>query len=284
MRILTTPYRLRPRAAALAALLCAAGLARAQDGPLPTESWWPLPEARLEGAIGANLSYGSAYPGSDESGASLQPGVFLRYGRYTVSSGSDFATRRSDDVLRGLGIDLSTEERLRLGLSLRLDRGRNEDAAEALRGMGDIDPTLRLRASLNWQFREDWRLGVAWTVDAFDRGGGNLADIGVTHESRWSPETVANYTLKVTIGGERYMQTYYGVDAEQAARTGYAVYEPGTGLRNIELTAGVRTDITPRWAALAGVGVLYMVGPAADSPLTRRRTNAGFNAAFAWRF
>ncbi|MFY9514115.1 MAG: MipA/OmpV family protein, partial [Rubrivivax sp.] len=126
--------RLAPCATVYALLLCGAGAAVAEA------------PAALEGAIGPIVSYAPAYQGSDSSRVKLLPGLFLRYGRLTVTNASGFVTRRSDAVVRGLGLDLSrSDSAVRFGLQLRFDRGRQEDTAEALKGLGDVKATVRLR-------------------------------------------------------------------------------------------------------------------------------------------
>ena len=59
-----------------------------------------------EGAVGLTMGYGPAYVGSDDYNIGLKPALYLRYGRFSLSSGAGFATRRADQVLRGLGADL----------------------------------------------------------------------------------------------------------------------------------------------------------------------------------
>jgi outer membrane scaffolding protein for murein synthesis (MipA/OmpV family) len=86
------------------------------------------------------------------------------------------------------------------------------------------------------------------------------------------------------MAGDRYMQTYYGISAEQAARTGYPVYEPKAGLRDLALYANLRHDIGHEWTVLAGANTTRLLGPAANSPLTGKKTNWGLSAGAAWRF
>jgi outer membrane scaffolding protein for murein synthesis (MipA/OmpV family) len=245
----------------------------------------PRPEARQwEGAIGLIGTLGPAYQGADQQVAKVTPGFFLRYGRFTITNSSGFVTRRADEVSRGLGIDLQQSDRVRISLGLRFDRGRDESTGNALAGMGDVKPTVRARLSGTWRLQDGWRAAASWSVDAFGRGGGNFGEVGFSREQRLSPETVWTWGGALALAGDRYMQTYFGVNAQQAAATGYPEYTPAAGLRDVSLFAGVRSDLGPRWTALGGIGVSRLLGPPVNSPLTRQVSNWGLSGGLAWRF
>ena len=237
-----------------------------------------------EGAIGLIAGYRPEYSGAANRVLKLTPAVFLRYGRFTITNAGGFVTRRADDVVRGLGMDLVSDTRLRVNLALRFDAGRSEGTSTALAGVGDIKPTVRARLNLGWRFEGPWRLGGSWSVDALGKGGGNFGDISTGWEHRFSPTTVFTTGLSLSAAGDRYMQTYYGITAEQAARSGYPEYTPPAGLRDVAATVGFRTDLGADWILLAGAGATRLLGPAARSPLTGNRNGWGINGGLAWRF
>ncbi|MDP1533942.1 MAG: MipA/OmpV family protein, partial [Rubrivivax sp.] len=183
----------------------------------------------FEGALGALVTYGAEYPGAEKSGAGLKPAFYLRYRRVSISNASGFVTRRFEDSFPGLGVDLGQDARLHLKLTLRYDRGRSDTGSAALAGMGSIDKTVRTRLSGSWTLADDFRVGASWSVDLLGKGGGNLVDFGIARDHHLSPVTVWSLGGSVTLGGDRYMQSYFGVNAAQSARTGYAVYAPGGG-------------------------------------------------------
>ena len=241
-------------------------------------------ETRWEGAIGLTAGYRPEYSGAARQVGKLTPAVFLRYGRFTITNASGFVTRRADDVVRGLGVDFVNDARLRVNLALRFDAGRSEGTSASLAGLGDIKPTVRARLNLGWRFDGPWRLGGSWSVDALGRGGGNFGDISGGWEHRVSPGTVLTAGLALSAAGDRYMQTYYGISAEQAARTGYAAYEPHAGLRDLAISSGFRTDLGPDWILIGGGSATRLLGPAARSPLTTSRNGWGLNLGLARRF
>lgn len=241
-------------------------------------------ETRWEGALGLSAGYRPEYSGAARRVGKLTPAIFLRYGRFTVTNASGFVTRRADDVVRGLGVDFVNDARLRVNLALRFDAGRSEGTSASLTGLGDIKPTVRARLNLGWRFDGPWRLGGSWSVDALGRGGGNFGDISGGWEHRVTPGTVFTAGVALSGAGDRYMQTYYGISTEQATRTGYAAYEPSAGLRDLALSAGLRTDLGLDWILIGSGGATRLLGPAAHSPLTKNRNGWGLNLGLARRF
>ena len=237
-----------------------------------------------EGAIGLNLGYRPEYSGAAQHAVKAAPGFFLRWGRFTITNSSGFVTRRSDDVVRGLGLDLIRDDRLRLNLALRYDAGRSETTSADLAGTGDIKPTVRARASASYRLDGPWRLGASWSVDAFGRGGGSSGDVSVGWDHALGAQTTLGAGLSLGFAADRYMQTYYGINEAQALRTGYPVYTPKAGLRDLSVYANARHDLGEDWIVLGGASVTRLLGPAADSPLTTRRSNWGLNVGLARRF
>lgn len=239
---------------------------------------------RWEGAIGLIASSQPEYAGASRHAFKILPALFVRYGRFTVTNASGFVTRRSEDVVRGLGIDLQNTETLKLSLGLRYDPGRSESVSSDLAGMGDVKSTVRVRLSGTWWIARPWRLGASWSVDAFGRGGGNFGDISAAWENRVAPATTMIAGSSLSLAGDRYLQTYYGVSEEQAARSRYPVYTPGSGLRDASLFVNLRHDFGKDLTSLAGASLTRILGPAADSPIAHRRNGAALNAGLAWRF
>lgn len=246
-----------------------------------------LPAAAVEGLSGAVtgvMLWGPKYKGSARSDFAFRPGLLIRYGRVTVSSGAGFAARREDADRRGLGIDLAHSDVFDLSLGLRLDNGRDETDSPELAGMGEVKRTVRLRIGGSWQFARGWQLAGNWTVDAFNRGGGNVADARIQYEWQATPRLTLTSTASVTIAGPRYMKTWFGVDEEQSARSGYPVYDPGFGVREVGFLLNARAEIGEHWVFVGGPGYTRLLGPAAKSPIARQRSSWSASAGVGYRF
>ncbi len=291
--ILANPARIRPAAGCVTLVAGAllAGLpgpaAAAEDAQPVAADDTPLsepPQRDWEGALGLSAQYRPEYPGAQRRVVKLTPAFFLRFGRVTITNASGFVTRRADDVVRGLGVDLLESDRVKMKLSLRYDRGRREGSSGNLAGMGDIPATVRARLVAQWRLDGPWRLGASWSVDALGRGGGNLGDISVGWEQPLTPDSQLSAGLSLALAGDRYMQTYFGVTAEQSARTGRPVYEPGAGLRDATGWLNWRFELGPMWSMQAGLSASRQLDAAAASPLTTERNGWSIGLAGVRRF
>ena len=268
----------------IAAALCAASAHAAPSDFLDGLEDLVAGKHKWEGAVGLTAGYGPAYTGSNDYNVGLKPALYLRYGRFSISTGAGFTTRRADQVLRGLGVDVWSSERIRVSLAARLDNGRSESSSPALAGMGDVDGTLRARISALWKLDEGWQLGAAASIDALGRGQGALGELTFSREQALTPDTVWVWGGSLTFGDATYMRSYYGVTATQAANTSYAQYLPSAGLRDLALSIGLRSELTPEWVGYINAGLSQSLGPLLDSPLVEQPLGWGISAGVAWRF
>ena len=201
--------------------------------------------------------------------------------RYRVLPYLDYARRDGfyASVTNGLGYSFIQGPALQAGLRLIPQFGRDENDSPALRGMGDIGTGLE--ASAYWTMA----LTRQWTVGAQVRGGSRGAefDAGVRRDFMLGPATRLSATTFLTAANRKSQQTFFGVDALQAARSGYAVYEPGAGARNLQFSLTANHFFAGRWIAIGGVGAGRLLGGAADSPLVREKTQVGGFVAIGYQ-
>jgi outer membrane scaffolding protein for murein synthesis (MipA/OmpV family) len=162
--------------------------------------------------------------------------------------------------------------------------GRQESSSPDLAGLGDVRRTLRARLGTSYRLDDGWRVGSSITVDALGRDGGTLGDLSAGRDVRLAPNLSLGIGATLTFGDARYLQSYFGITPEQAARSGYREYAPGAGLRDVGFGVGLRGDLGQRWVLFGGASVSRLLGPAADSPLTRRADTWGLNAGVVYRF
>lgn len=268
------------------ALLCLAGLlpalALAQEVLAPDAL---APRPAFEGAIGLQLNNSPQYQGSDARKTSLIPGLYLRWGRFSIATAGNFVTRHDDEVVRGLGAELVQRPDLRISLGLRYDPGRKASASNDLAQLDPVRRTARARISAVWQPRPEWRLGAGWSNDILGRQGGALVDFGIAREFRLDARTEMAVGTNLFWADERYMRGRFGVSPEAAARSGKPAYVPGAGWRDLSIGTQVRRDIDTRWSVWGGASIGRLIGARVlDSPLTRQPTQFTAGAGFAWRF
>jgi outer membrane scaffolding protein for murein synthesis (MipA/OmpV family) len=242
------------------------------------------PRPEVEGAVGPMVNYDPQYQGAAGSRLKWTPGIFIRWGRYTITNASGFVTRRDDDVMRGLAADFVRSEHTRINLALRLDRGRRSSDSAALAGLPDIRPTIRARLVGTHTFDAGIGASAGVNVDLLGRGGGTVVDLGISRSFALAPRTTWSVGLGITAASQRYMRSYFGVTPEQSLITGYPPYAPGSGLRDVSLSTGARRQFGERWVGYVGASTSCLLGPAAASPLSQRPWGWAVNGGIAWRF
>jgi outer membrane protein len=158
-------------------------------------------------------------------------------------------------------------------------------AAIAWPAWGDVRRTLRARLSASYQLDDGWRLGSAVMVDALRRGNGTVVDLTFGREQRLSERTSLELRRGVCPGATATTcRPTSALTAEQAQRSGYAVYTPGAGLRDISLSIGARTELAPQWAVFYGASASRLMAASARSPLTCKRNGWGLSGGLVYRF
>ncbi|MBL8348401.1 MAG: MipA/OmpV family protein [Rubrivivax sp.] len=271
---------------AVAWLILALGASTAQADEAPRSDSEEAPTPRpWDAALGFVTSYAPEYAGSSRWRLGVRPGGWVRWGRVSIASRSAFVSRSAEPVSGGgLRFDLSPNERLRIGLGLRHDSGRQESDSNDLRGLGDVRATVRVRIGASYPLESGWRLGSAVSIDALGRGGGTVGDVNIGRGFPLGPSTSGSVGATLSFGNRRHMRAFYGVSQEQSARSGYEVYEPDEGARDISVSAGLRHALSRQWFAFGGISAARLVGPAAASPFVREPTSWAISAGLAYRF
>lgn len=223
--------------------------------------------------------------GSSERKVSPQIAGFLRYGRFTVTGAGGFTTRTNDEVQRGVAADLMRRKDLRVNLSARHDRGRRESSSEQLRGLGDVQQTVRVRLGMRWSPDPHWAVIAGANLDALNRVGGTVLDLGLSRTWITSPTSRLIASTSMAGGSRRYMQAWHGVSEEQSQTSVYPRYDARMGLRDVSASLTWRVSIDDNhWAGFVGASATRLLGSAARSPFTTQRTGWGVGLGVARRF
>jgi MipA family protein len=254
----------------------------APESPTPPAPQPSKPD--IEGAIGPMFTFRPEFQGAARSAIETTPGIFLRWGRFTLTNASGFVTRRDDDVMRGLAADLVRSERWRVNLSLRLDRGRSNSDSAALTGLQSVQRTVRGRLLVSRALDDGWTVSLGTSTDLLGRGGGTLLDLGLGKAFPLAPKATWSIGIALTAADRRYMDAYFGVTPQQAATTAYAAYSPGAGWRDASVGIGARSEFGRRWIGYVGLSRSELLGPARASPLSAQDSSWAINGGIAWRF
>ena len=118
-----------------------------------------------------------------------------------------------------------------------------------------------------------------------------LTDVGQAHDG-WYTKLEGGYNWKIsnswalsigastTYADDDYMQTYFGVTASDAARSGLNPYEPDSGIKDVGINLGLNWMMTKNWSAKGIGSYTQLVGDADDdSPVVDEGSESQFFGA-----
>ena len=225
------------------------------------------------GTLGLAVVAGHAYMGSDERRTRAYPAIDYRW-----ASGWFAGTTN------GVGYNFSRQAGVQYGVRLTADFGRDESRSAVLRGLGDVDARPEIGAFYNLQPTAHIFLTSSLRYGAGQGRDGLLLDLGADLNAQVAPAWRLGAGVASTWANAAYTQSYFGVDAAQAARSGRGVYTAGAGVRDVRVSVSATYAITPRASATAALSYGRLQGDAARSPIVRDRAGVNGVLAVAYAF
>lgn len=188
--------------------LLPAGSALAQEGG----------DAPMQGSselmVGLGVANGAAYLGSDERRTRALPVLAARWSNGWSAGVGGFAGTG------GVFYRFASSTPWSYGLRLTVDLGRDEDDADALRGMGDIDARPEAGAFASYALLPGLRLGAAFRYGSGSDRDGLLGELSLRGMVPVAPNVRMTAGLMATLANARSMQSVFGVDPDQSLRSG----------------------------------------------------------------
>lgn len=243
--------------AMMSATPAAAQPAPAGPGILGTD--WQL-------SAGAGAIFSPDYEGSDDYEWTIVPLARATW-RNTILLGR---------VRGGLGAEITPFRFDTLSFTFGAGYWDGRDASDnaALAGLGDIDATIVGTATVAN------RMGFinAEATLLRDLSGGRDGTAVKLGLSAPVPIPGSGVTLfadaSTTWVDDNYMDTTFGVNGVQAARSGYGVYDPGAGFKDVSLGLGASYGVTDNISMTVRASVSQLLGDAADSPIVSQQGSA----------
>ena len=233
----------------------------------------------FQATLGAGVVQMPEYPGSDENRTQALPLVSVRYKRFFLGGAPGSGSPG------GLGAYLYESDRWTLGAVASPDARdpRKESDDERLRGLGDIDATVR--AGLFTSYRIGWlKLSASAMTDVADKQPGTIANLDAEFTYRPFPKLILSGGPGVSWSDKKYVQTFFGVTGEQAARSGFAPYTPAGGVSVVRVSFGAQYLLTPHWFLGARATAARLQGDAANSPIVVEKNQNLYALFFGYRF
>ena len=235
--------------------------------------------------LGASVASRPEYDGASARQTKLKPLWAFQWGRWRISTSGGSAILGFGRDAGGAGASrlLVDTERLRLGVALRMDSGRNSGDSSTTQGLPDVKRTLRVRLYANYALAPDWNLGANLSQDVLGRKGGLSAGMDLGWRFYRSPTLEWAAGVGVSAGDAQNLRSYFGVPESAVASSGKPAYMPGAGLRDLHAGVSFTRPLSKHWFVFGGAGGNHLLGPAADSPLVQQRNGSYANVGLAWR-
>lgn len=258
----TTAAGLAVAGLAAVSMLCSDRAAAAQER-------FTQGQNRLTGFIGAGAGLVPVYEGADDYKFLALPIFDLRY--------SDFYLNFRD----GIGVDLINMERFEAGIGATYVRGRR--AKDSPEGVGKVKNAIGGRGFARYYVTEELTL-TAGLTHSFGGTDGTQADLTLGYKFNPTKKLMLLPTVSLDWASGKHMQRYFGIDAQQAARSGLPEFEADGGIKDVSARLGVIYSLNQRWHLSGAVGVSRYLGDAADSPLNEHTWQPSAFLGIAYKF
>ena len=162
------------------------------------------------------------------------------------------------------------------------ESGRSEDDSDRLDGLGDVDFGVTVGGKLSAEFGPaEFYVSVEKTIEGSE-GLIGVAGIELTHAV--TPSLLLGLGASATFADDNHMKAYFGVDAGQSERSGYAEYDAGAGIKRLDFSASATLGFRENWFVRSEAGVGVLVGDAADSPIVEEEIQPSGMLLVGYRF
>ena len=226
--------------------------------------------------MGAAVEHKPLYDGAELTRTIGGPVINVRYKDLWFAS-----------IGEGLGVNLWSGAHYRAGLALSYDLGRYvHDDVTHLTGLGDIKIAAAPKAFISYVISKSFPLVVRADVRQIIGGAdGVVADIDAYMPLPGSSRRFIMFAgPSYTYADHRYMQREFGVTTTQSNASGYPVYDAHSGSDEMGFGFSSTLFITSHVLLNLDAAINHLLGSAAESPITQRRTQHVFvlSVAYAW--
>jgi MipA family protein len=282
------PVQLRIPVALVIGLLSFSGQAHAQTVDKKNSSPWQV-------SAGFGLVSTPEYEGSKKSVSGIAPDLSVSY------KTNGFGTFAIGSKARGVSWTAIETDAYSFGISLGVGAGRVDTkdgtlfkpGSKRLKGMGEIKSSAEIGVfghvnagiPLTLAVTKGLGDGKADAITGSVKGhGGSRIELGAEIPWQISSNLGMSFVPNIVWADKKYNQTFFGVTAAQASRSGFAAYSVGAGLKSVGLTVGMNYKIDPNWSANAAASFNQLQGDAAKSPLVQKKLQNTFTVGVSYTF
>jgi len=242
------------------------------SGGVPLRPYFIDPPPKWDFDVGLAFSIQPKYDGAKDYRILPGPTVDIRYRDIAFISTGE-----------GLGWNIFHGKNYRAGLALTYDFGRrlNRDAKD--RGLGvNVSAAPEFKAFAEYViFPVVFRGDVRRAVGGYD---GVVGDLSVYLPVIGSQKYFVLIGPTATYGNRPFQQEFFGVSPEQAQASGHEPFIAEPGFKSYGIGSNATWLINDHWRLTGTFSANRLIGDAASSPTTQRKTQYGFAMSldYAW--
>ncbi|VXC92991.1 MipA family MltA-interacting protein [Burkholderia sp. 8Y] len=226
--------------------------------------------------LGVGAAFRALYDGSDRYHTLAGPSIDIRYRDLFFASTGE-----------GIGANLLQGRNWRISAALVYDLGRRaHNDPSRLNGLGNINPAPEMKLAADYVVSKEFPLVFrAAFTRSFGGSNGWIADVGAYVPMPGSTENFFWFAgPSVSLADSKYMNSWFGVNAAQAAASGYRKYEASAGLKSAGFGITLVWYLNKHWFMTADGTFRRLLGTAASSPITQSKTEGGCNMSINYEF
>jgi len=181
----------------------------------------------------------------------------------------------------GLGINIVDSTSFRAGVSVTPVVGYDADKVPA--GIGKVGISASARGFVSGTLG-----GVTGTLAVTTPFAGDADGMFVEGEIEYPVRVTDRLlivpSLRATWADKKFLGSYFGVNAEQAAASGLPEYHPSSGFQNVGGALAINYRFTDHISLVGAAMVTRNLDPVMDSPFTERRWQPGGILGVAYTF
>jgi outer membrane scaffolding protein for murein synthesis (MipA/OmpV family) len=219
-------------------------------------------------SIGLSAGFVPDYVGSDDYSFGYGPNISASWHDLLFLKG------------KTLGANLIRRDNLKAGAILSWASGRDEDDNDRLAGLGDVDRSIEAGGFVAYRKKPlRFRAELRQDIDAGHEGA--LLELSAGFPLPFqTPRFIVE--LGTSWASDDYMESFFGVNAEQSAASGLKIYQADAGIKDISIRMTASHLITSRWRIGTVIEYKRLVSDAADSPVVENKNQfmAGFGISY----
>ena len=231
-----------------------------------------LPQDITNIRLGLGPSMTPHYEGDDKYKFSVIPAISLRYQNLVEVNNNEVRVIAFNRLFNSdAGNDVTGN--LRIGPTVSVDFGRDEEDSPDLTGLGDVGTSLELGAFVSYT-QGPMRLRARARHDITSGHGGGTVRLDAAYTVFQTAPVALGVNVTSTWATGKYMRSYFGVTPAQSAASGLPVFDANSGFKDVGVELTSNYIFASQWALVSNVGYKRLMGDAKNSPLVRQRGSA----------